>query len=94
MSSTTNKHGETGSDTSSSGGDSSTSGNNSSSSSSTGSKASNTSNSETSNSSNNPGTSSGGQVTEPTQCGICKESYASGDAHTCDPNDPHAGYFA
>ncbi|ELQ38683.1 hypothetical protein M0657_010547 [Pyricularia oryzae] len=80
MSSMTNKHGENGSDTSSSGGDSSTSGNNSSSSSSTGSKTSNT--------------SSGGQVPEPTQCGICKESYASGDAHTCDPNDPHAGYFA
>ncbi|KAI6361602.1 hypothetical protein MCOR25_006442 [Pyricularia grisea] len=82
MSSTT-KYGENGSDTSSSGGDSSSSGNSSSSSSSTGSETSNTSN-----------TASGGQVPEPTQCGICKEWYALGDAHTCDLNDPYAGYYA
>ncbi|TLD11856.1 hypothetical protein PspLS_11260 [Pyricularia sp. CBS 133598] len=86
MSSTT-KSGEKGSATASSGDNSS---GNTSSTNSKGSETSNTSKSEASNTCN---ASSSGQVPEPTQCGICKEHYAPGDDHTCDPNDPHSSYF-
>ncbi|TLS29034.1 hypothetical protein PpBr36_00081 [Pyricularia pennisetigena] len=78
--SSTSKNGANGSKKSSSGGNKSSSRNGASSSSS---KGTNTSNTTTS-----------AKVPEPTQCGICKEWYALGDDHTCDLNDPYAGYYA